>query len=181
MLVDDEPFIVEGLSVLKDWEKYDCVIAAKASNGEEALEYLKQGDIDLVITDIKMPVMSGIELMQTVREEGISSAYFVILSGYNDFHYAQSALRYEALDYLLKPVSADGLIDVIEKVRNKKKTAKGGSRQDYDNVADAEASTVLFKDELDGIVVGIEHNDKDLINRSIDELFSKAGGEGAPI
>ncbi len=179
MLVDDEPFILEGMSVLIDWEQYGCLIAAKASNGEEALEYLKQGDIDLVITDIKMPVMTGLELLQTAREEGISSAYFVILSGYNDFQYAQTALRYEALDYLLKPVSANSLIEVIDKVKSKKSVTQGSELAGYENTADAESSTVLFKDELDGIVSGIEHNDKDVINRNIDVLFSKIGGEGA--
>ncbi len=177
MLVDDEPFIVEGLSVLIDWEKYGCVIAAKASNGEEALEYLKQGNIDLVITDIKMPVMTGIELMQTARAEGISSAYFVILSGYNDFQYAQAAIRYAALDYLLKPVSASGLIEVIEKVKSKKHIAQGTDLAEYEGSSDSDSGNVLFKDELDNIINAIEHNDKDMMNRAIDGLFDRIGGE----
>ncbi|WP_071177158.1 response regulator transcription factor [Butyrivibrio hungatei] len=181
MLVDDEPFILEGLSVLIDWEKYDCMIVAKASNGEEAFEYLKQGNIDLVITDIKMPVMTGIELLQTAREEGLSSAYFVILSGYNDFQYAQTAIKYEALDYLLKPVSADSLIEVIEKVKNKKVAAHGGGLTDHEKKDKTESATALFKDELDGIILGIEHNDKDMINKNIDELFMKVGGDGTTL
>lgn len=181
MLVDDEPFILEGLSVLIDWEKYGCLIAAMASNGEEALEYLKQGDIDLVITDIKMPVMTGMELMHVVREEGISSAYFVILSGYNDFRYAQAAIRYEALDYLLKPVSASSLIEVIGKVKSKKKTVQSSTLAEYESPAEPEYSTVLFKDELDGITAGIEHNDRDATNRKIDELFAKVNSEGVVI
>jgi YesN/AraC family two-component response regulator len=178
MLVDDEPFILEGLSVLIDWGEYDCMIVAKASNGEEALEYLKQGDVDLVITDIKMPVMTGIELMQTAREEGLSSAYFVILSGYNDFQYAQMAIRYEALDYLLKPVSAKGLIDVIDKVKSKKSATQGVVMPGQESSDKSEASTVLFKKEMDAIILAIEHNDKESINRSIDELFSKVYEDG---
>lgn len=178
MLVDDEPFIMEGLSVLIDWAEYDCMIVAKASNGEEALEYIKQGDVDLVITDIKMPVMTGIELIQTAREEGLSSAYFVILSGYNDFQYAQSAIRYEALDYLLKPVSAKGLIDVIDKVKSKKRATQGVDVTVQDGSEKPEAATVLFKKELDDIISGIEHNDRDRISSSIDGLFSKINEEG---
>ena len=181
MLVDDEPFILEGLSVLIDWKEYDCMIVAKASNGEEALEYLKQGDVDLVITDIKMPVMTGIELIRTAREEGLSSAYFVILSGYNDFQYAQSAIKYEALDYLLKPVSADGLIEVIDKVKNKKRATQSGEVVNYENsgISDrSEQGTVLLKDELDGIIQGIEHNDRNKTNSSIDALFLKISEEG---
>ena len=179
MLVDDEPFILEGMTVLIDWESYGCRIDAKASNGEEAIEYLKQGDFDLVITDIKMPVMTGIELLQTVREEGLSSAYFVILSGYNDFQYAQSAIKYEALDYLLKPVSAKGLIEVIEKVKSKKKAIQGGALTEYENSDKNESATVLFKDELDGLILGIEHNDRDMMNRSVDRIFEKIGDDGA--
>ncbi|MCR5734111.1 MAG: response regulator [Lachnospiraceae bacterium] len=122
MLVDDEPFILEGLSVLIDWNEQGCQIVKKAANGKEALDYLKNNEVDLVFADIKMPVMTGIELLQTVREDKISSAYFVIVSGYNDFHYAQSALRYEALEYLLKPVGADSLIEVIDKVKNRRQS-----------------------------------------------------------
>ena len=120
MLVDDEPFILEGLSVLIDWQEQGCQIVKKATNGMEAYEYLKENEVDIVFADIKMPVMTGIELMQAVREENISSASFVIISGYNDFHYAREALRYSALEYLLKPVGADNLKQVIDKVKDKK-------------------------------------------------------------
>ncbi len=122
MLVDDEPFTLEGLSVLIDWQEQGCQIVKKASNGREAYDYLKENEVDLVFADIKMPVMTGIELLQAVREEEISNAYFVIISGYNDFHYAQSALKYSALDYLLKPVGAEGILAVIEKVKDRRVT-----------------------------------------------------------
>lgn len=94
LLVDDEPFIVQGLSVLIDWEKEGYEIAATAADGSEALEYLKEHTVDLIIADIKMPVLTGIELLQKIRREEISDAYFVILSGYSDFGYAQQAIRY---------------------------------------------------------------------------------------
>ena len=85
LLVDDEPFIVQGLSVLFNWEEEGCVIAATAQNGREALEYLKKDQVDLIIADIKMPEMTGLELLETIRREGISDAYFVILRGYGNF------------------------------------------------------------------------------------------------
>lgn len=132
MLVDDEPYTLEGLSVLIDWKEYDCQIVKKAANGREAYDYLKENDVDLIFADIKMPVMTGIELLQAVREEEISGAFFVIISGYNDFHYAQEALRYDALEYLLKPVGADGLISVIDKVKNKRRSADGGEGATFD-------------------------------------------------
>ena len=116
LLVDDEPFIVKGLSVLIDWEQEGFEIAGVASNGEEALQFLQEQKVDLIIADIKMPIMTGLELLQNIREHEISDAYFVILSGYADFSYAQKALRYECFDYILKPVKKEALTAVIQKV-----------------------------------------------------------------
>lgn len=85
MLVDDEPFILQGLSVIIDWETEGFEIVKKASDGEEAIAYLRENKVDLIITDIRMPKITGIELLETVREEQLSDAYIFILSGYNDF------------------------------------------------------------------------------------------------
>ena len=103
LIADDEPFILQGLSVLIDWEAEGCEIVRKATNGMEALDYLRQNSVDLVISDIKMPEMSGLELLEKIRTEKISDAYFIFLSGYNEFAYAQKAMRYSCMDYLLKP------------------------------------------------------------------------------
>ena len=69
MLVDDEPYILQGLQVLIDWESGGFEIARLCSNGKEALKYLKENDVDLVISDIRMPEMSGLELLETVKKE----------------------------------------------------------------------------------------------------------------
>ena len=117
LLVDDEPFILEGLSVIIDWGKEGFEIAGKVSNALEALEILQREEIDLVISDIKMPEMTGLELVEKVCREKISQAYFVMLSGYNDFRYVRTALQNECLDYMLKPISKDELLDVLDRVR----------------------------------------------------------------
>ena len=116
MLVDDEPFITQGLKVLIDWEKEGFEIVKIANDGEEAYDYLKENELDLIISDIKMPGMTGIELLEKVREEKISDAYFVILSGYSDFSYTQKAIWYNCMDYVLKPVNKADLISVLKKV-----------------------------------------------------------------
>lgn len=118
LLVDDEPFIVQGLSRLLDWEKEGCEIVATAQNGAEALAYLRENEADLIIADIKMPEMTGLELLETIRREKISDAYFVILSGYRDFAYAQQAIRYACMDYVLKPVEKEVLTEIIRKAAN---------------------------------------------------------------
>ncbi|MBP5599317.1 MAG: response regulator [Lachnospiraceae bacterium] len=115
LLVDDEPFIIQGLSMLIDWKKEGFDIVATASNGEEALEYIKSEAPDIVFADIKMPNMTGIDLLKKVYEEKISSAKFVILTGFDDFDYARSALKYKALDYLLKPIGKEELLNVLKK------------------------------------------------------------------
>ena len=126
LLVDDEPFIMEGLSVIIDWNNEGFEIVGKVSNAFEALELLQKEEIDLVISDIKMPGMTGLELVEKVYEEKISDAYFVMLSGYNDFRYVRTALQNACLDYMLKPISKDELLKVLDRVRkyyeiNKKK------------------------------------------------------------
>lgn len=104
LLVDDEPIIAQGISVLIDWEKYGYEIVDTANNGQEALEFLKNNPVDLILADVKMPVMDGISLLKTIREEQLSDAFFVIISGYGDFSYAQQAIKYKCTDYILKPV-----------------------------------------------------------------------------
>lgn len=124
LLVDDEPFIVQGLAVLIDWEKEGYEIVSRAANGIEALWYLKENEVDLIIADIKMPIMTGIELLEKIRTEKISEAYFVILSGYNDFNYAQQAIRYDCMDYVLKPIRQEELTAVLRKAASLHETSQ---------------------------------------------------------
>ncbi len=116
MLVDDEPFILQGLSRLIDWEEEGCEIVKMATDGQEAFDYFAENEADLIITDIRMPRMNGIELMERLRGEKITDSYVVILSGYSDFKYAQAAIRYEAMEYLLKPVQKEQLLALVRKV-----------------------------------------------------------------
>lgn len=117
MLVDDEPFILQGLKVLIDWKQEGFEVIKTAADGQEALKYLKEHDVDLIIADIKMPALSGLELLKIIREEQISEAYFVVLSGYADFSYAQQAIACECTEYILKPVQKETLRELLHKVR----------------------------------------------------------------
>lgn len=112
LLVDDEPFILQGLKMLLDWEAAGYEVHT-ATNGKEALDYYKYNPVDLIIADIKMPVMTGLELLKELRETLNSDVYFVILSGYAEFNYAQEALRYNCTDYILKPVEKEQLIGIL--------------------------------------------------------------------
>lgn len=116
LLVDDEPFIIQGLKVIIDWENEGFEIAGMVSNGKEALQFLENENVDLVIADIRMPEMTGLELLETLRKEKKSDVYFVILSGYADFSYAQQAMQNDCTDYILKPVDKEMLLKVLNKV-----------------------------------------------------------------
>ena len=116
LLVDDEPFIIQGLKVIIDWENEEFEIAGTASNGKEALQFLENENVDLVIADIRMPEMTGLELLETLRKDKKSDVYFVILSGYADFSYAQQAMQNDCTDYILKPVDKEMLLKVLSKV-----------------------------------------------------------------
>ena len=137
LLVDDEPFILQGLKILIDWEQEGFEVVKTAANGEEALEYLRGEQVDLIIADIKMPVVTGLELLEKIRGEKISDAHFVILSGYADFEYARKAIRYDCTDYILKPVDREELLKVLNKVQvlrradNQKKQSSREMEQAY--------------------------------------------------
>ena len=101
LLVDDEPLILAGIASMMKWEDYNCTVVGKATNGNQALEKMKEIQPDIVITDIKMPAMNGLDFMEKCREQGYQ-AEFLLLTNLEEFSLAQKALRLGALDYLVK-------------------------------------------------------------------------------
>ncbi|ACL74535.1 response regulator transcription factor [Ruminiclostridium cellulolyticum] len=116
LLVDDEPYVLEGLKVMLDWEAHGFRICGEASNGEDALEIVRVCNPDLIMTDISMPRIDGLELIRLSTENLKSTAKFVILSGYDDFSYAKRAMLYNASNYLLKPLDDVELDSVVTKL-----------------------------------------------------------------
>ncbi len=118
LVVEDEEMIRKGIVLTVDWQNLGCSVVAEAANGIEALRACQQYDPDLIITDLKMPQMDGIEMLQQLRAQG-SRAVVIILPAYNDFTYAQSALRLGAVDYLLKPFHDGELESAIARARKR--------------------------------------------------------------
>ncbi|MBB6732198.1 response regulator transcription factor [Cohnella zeiphila] len=118
LIVDDEPQIRTGLGTIIPWESFGFVVAGAAEDGEEALALAGELHPDLVITDIKMPGMDGIELSRELRARR-PELPILILSGYNEFSYAKEALRYGVAEYLLKPVDPAELSGVLERIYEK--------------------------------------------------------------
>ena len=128
MLVDDERMALEGLKLLIDWRAEGFVICAECTNAAEALSRLTEAQPDLIVSDIRMPGMDGLALMEAARARGFDGQ-FVIVSGYGDFDYAKQAMRVGVAGYLLKPIEPSDAGEVLEKVRKVLVNREAGSSQ----------------------------------------------------
>lgn len=102
LITDDEPLVQIGLKSMLDWASLGIEICGTAANGEQAYQLVKELKPDIVIADIKMPVMSGLELAGKCYREFGRPPVFIMLTSYEDFHYAREALSFQAVDYLIK-------------------------------------------------------------------------------
>ena len=116
MLVDDEAEVRESILCQIPWEELGFFVAADAENGEDALEKMAAAEPDVIITDIQMPFMTGLEFIQKVREE-YPGKEIVIFSGFSEFKYAQQAIRLDVKEYILKPVDKEELIGILRKIK----------------------------------------------------------------
>ncbi len=117
LLVDDDEVIRMGMHKLIEKAGREWKVCGEFSDGAMALDYLEShSDIDLIICDVRMPIMDGLVLTQTIREKKYENPKVIMLSGYNDFEYVRSAFMNGACDYILKPFKKDELIALIEKV-----------------------------------------------------------------
>ena len=117
LLVDDEEDVVEAIVQKIDWDRLGYSLAGYAKNGLEALEIAEEKQIDVVLTDIKMPYMDGLTLSHRLKEL-YPSIQIIIFSGFDEFEYAKEAIRLEAEEYMLKPVDAGELSRVFQKVHD---------------------------------------------------------------
>lgn len=118
LLADDEEVILHGLKRLVEWDKFNILIVGEATDGKQALEMIRTRKPDIVITDVKMPKMSGIEVLEAVEKNKNLNPKFVFISAYQEFDYVKAALSRGAVDYLLKPVRKKDLEDVLQKTIN---------------------------------------------------------------
>lgn len=115
MVIDDEAIVRQGIRELIDWETEGFEICAEGYDGRDGLEKLLRIWPDVVLVDIKMPGLSGIELIQAAREQKFEGD-FVITTGYSEFEFAKSAIRLGVKEFLLKPIDEDELLDIMRKI-----------------------------------------------------------------
>ncbi|MDU0202071.1 response regulator transcription factor [Paenibacillus sp. MAH-36] len=115
LIADDEPIMLEGLRLLVDWHKLGFEIYAEALDGEDALQLVEENCPHLIITDIRMPVIDGLELIEKVYMR-FPDTKFIVLSGYADFQYAQQAMKFGVSNYLTKPLDESELERAVHEV-----------------------------------------------------------------
>lgn len=113
-IIDDERQVLQGMKRAIPWEELDAEWVGEALNGQDGLDIIRAAGPDIVITDIYMPVMNGLDMIEQMRKEGFGGK-IIILSGYSDFEHARQALRHNVSDYLSKPISVTTLKTILAK------------------------------------------------------------------
>lgn len=127
LVIDDEKHVLQAIEALGDWGKNSVMKPFYSSNGQDGLIAMKEISPDIVFVDMKMPVMDGREFLKIATSE-YPKAQYIVISGYGEFELARAALRYNVIDYLLKPINEEDLNTAIEKavkniIKNSNRTA----------------------------------------------------------
>ena len=175
LLVDDEEAVRHSIKDLTPWQEYGFSMPQEASNGMEALEMIAENIPDVIITDIRMPYMDGIQLIKEVRENYSETVEVIFLSGYDEFTFAQTALSLNAAEYVLKPVSVESMSALLSRIRKR-------LDEDVARVSDREKLEAFYRDAFN------IYKEKFLVSlitptRRKDEtiLISKASEYGVPL
>lgn len=157
IVVDDEPVIRQGMLCFINWESLSCTIVYEAGNGIEANEYIKSNPVDIIIADIKMPGMDGIELAKNIYEQ-YPNIKVIILTAFADFSYAQQAIKYNVVDFVIKTNPSEKIPEAIQKAKELIESEKDRERKlemlkskINDNIS--EISEKFLKDIINGIVI----------------------------
>ena len=135
MLVEDEVGTRNLLRIIVNWEEFHMKIVGEAQNGREALFRMQEEMPDPVVTDIKMPIMDGIALAEEIMEK-YPAVKVIIVTAYDDFKYAQKALRAGAVDFILKPLKRQEVKDALLRVGRQIETVEEGAKDVIDQIRD---------------------------------------------
>lgn len=159
LLVDDEAHITRNLEKVIPWEMLGLTVGGTAKNGVEALELMEQQAFDLLLCDIRMPVMDGLELVRHIRDKALPCD-IIMLSGYQDFAYTRTAIQFGVNDYILKPIPYDELTGVIARVmssqRSKQKQLQE-EKQKMGRMIDLASEKILYDIIMDYTDVTADH------------------------
>lgn len=162
LIVDDEEMIRDGIVKGIPWNQLGFEVTGEACNGLEAVEAIKKRIPDVVVTDIRMPEMDGIELMEYLAEN-YPSVRMIVLSGYNDFEYLKSSIRSNVFDYLLKPTLISEFIDTFKKLRSVVEDEKQKEKE-YEDLKKSLIENLPFLENifLNQLIIGAYHDKSEI-------------------
>lgn len=156
-LVDDEALIRRGLKKLIPWEQHGFQIAGEADNGLEALKQITSDNTDIVMVDMKMPVMDGLELC-TLIKESYPGIKFIVLTAYDDFEYMRQSIRTGVTDYILKPVNASILLESLLRLKKRIEDERTSYPFEWEN------------DFIEAVIAGNSQLSREMMNSLSDEM-----------
>lgn len=168
LLVEDEELIREGLKLTTPWKEWGMEVVGEAGDGEEGVQKILELKPDIVITDVKMPKMDGLEMIERLR--GRVSCEYIILSGYDEFAFVKQAMHLEVHEYLLKPVDDEEFKEALEKVSKKIKKRRASEDGEEEQALDVRNIQDKYLDRAKAILR--ERYRENLTLKSVgDELF----------
>lgn len=177
IIVDDEDLIREGLIAEIDWNGAGYEVIGEAEDGEQALELVRELRPELVISDIKMPFMDGLQFIEHTKRE-YPDTYIVILSGHDEFQYAQRAVQLGAFEYMLKPIESEDLKRVLLRIR-----------EDHEAKQNKEEEMLVLKRQVterlpeeyidDQWITALRVADKAMINEKLDRWMTMIHEQGS--
>nr|WP_294493610.1 response regulator [uncultured Anaerosporobacter sp.] len=163
LIVDDEPLVQIGIKSIINWNEFGIDICGTAENGKQAFEYIGEYMPEIVITDIRMPIMNGLELIKNCRELYGKLPLFIILTSYEDFSFIKEAIKYGIIDYLVKlELTAESLREVLQKALQ--------ILEEQNNTASIPKTETAFKAFHDKFFISLLHN----LFKSNDEFHEEA-------
>lgn len=163
LFVDDDDTIGFIVSKMKVWENSNFKITRYVQNGKEALLVLEKESFDLIITDIRMPIVDGLELLENIRKRG-DKTFLVLASTYNEFEYAKRGLQNGAIDYIVKPITEESLKELFIRVEKLLKEKEDKPK---------ETNLKVSKDRIDkwyNLFINLEETPKNLKDKYLKEL-----------
>jgi len=161
VVVEDEVLVKKGLILTTDWQKYGCEVVGEASNGIEGINIIERLKPDIVITDVRMPGLDGIKMIENLKQTELNCE-FIIITGFGEFEYAQKAVKLGVRDFLVKPIDDEdldlALSNTCKAVLDKQKIEK--IRDKLDNISDSRV--MLFKEYIVD-----KHDDDDYVARAV--------------
>lgn len=170
LIVDDEALIRRGLSTIIPWGELGYELVGAVGNAQEALEFFSRMKIDVLLTDISMPEMNGLELIERAREyhKGVKS---IVISGYSEFDYALEAIQLKVENYILKPLDPDKITDIFRKL----KVTLDKEREEYACIQKMHKESRLFSEtdrNLEQLILAIEGGSMEAVKEAAGRILS---------